>query len=149
MGHKSEEVRLFEHYQKQALELYERNGINPKTGAPGKMTIAEDGRLMLSPTSEEFRKSPASYTQSADFGELTPLPERAGHVKAESLARRLWDACAKDPSMINVALSHLHEQLWKEGKAVTFEDLRRIAQELLQEALVKQRAQEKQYGIRA
>lgn len=142
---KSEVERLWEDYQKQILELYERNGINPKTGHPNVHAIAEDGRVALTPNSEKFRNRPGRFEQDAEFA-VAPVVKRAGHVKAESLAKRLWDACEKDPSMINVALSHLHEELWLEGKAVAFEDLKRIAVELLQEALVKQRAQEKTYA---
>jgi hypothetical protein len=71
-------------------------------------------------------------------GDLPALLRRSPAQRAESLANRLWQS-VKDhrPAETELVLQLLHEEQWKKGMPISYEDVKQAAMELMRQAAAK------------
>lgn len=70
-----------------------------------------------------------------------PLPDivkRTPQQRAESLANRLW-ASVKDhnPVETELILKMIHQDAWKAGKPISYDDVKKVAADLMRQAAAK------------
>lgn len=60
--------------------------------------------------------------------------KRTGVQQATSLGSRIWDAAQKNPAEMQKLLQRLQGYFWEQGKPCSFEEVQRLAGELLAKA---------------
>lgn len=78
------------------------------------------------------------------FMHQAPIKKRTNDERAESLARKFWATCRDDPSLAPLVLKELQAEEWRQGRAVSYDDMRAAAVELLKKAAAA--AEEKKRG---
>lgn len=99
------------------------------------------------PGTDSFRIKPRSIGSDAtpeDWG-VAPLQRRTQMQRVESLTRRMWEQIQRDPKMAAAILKTYQEDLWRSGTPISYEELKKIAIELLSEAERQQRIKQKSY----
>lgn len=124
---------------------------------PGHVSRWQDGKRSIVPWQEataqgrtgtpenRILSSPKTFPEP-DWG-VTPLQRRTGPQRLESLSRRIWNQIQADPTMTPQILKYYHEELWKSGMPVTYEDIKNIAIGLLEKAELERRAKLKSYSV--
>ena len=74
---------------------------------------------------------PASVTvEVPDFIPEKPK-KRTPREQTEALGARLWDSAMKNPQEMELLLKRVQGLLWEQGKPCSYEDVKRLAGELL------------------
>lgn len=100
------------------------------------------------PGTPDFRIKPRAVTSGPASPEqwgVDAVARRSGVERVESLTRRLWDQIQANPQMAGAILKDYQLELWRNGTPVSYEDLKKIAVELLTEAERRQRMKAKSY----
>lgn len=71
---------------------------------------------------------------NARFAEKTPIQKRTERERVESLATRFWKQIQADPNMAPIILKEMHEEYWKAGRPVSYDDMKAAAIQLLRKA---------------
>lgn len=76
------------------------------------------------------------------------VARRNANERVESMTRRLWDQIQANPRMAAAILKDYQLELWRQGTPVSYDDLKKVAIELLTEAERQQRIKQKSYQTR-
>jgi hypothetical protein len=146
-----EQLLRSERYKK-LLERYGDQDIPGMAGrgAPGGRFAPVAKRNAIAagvPGTPSFRIKPRGIRSDAtpeDWG-VAPVKRRSADQRVESLTRRMWEQIQADPKMAAAILKTYQEDLWRAGTPISYDDLKKIAIELLTEAERQQRIKAKSY----
>jgi hypothetical protein len=104
-------------------------------------TRERDGKLVSSlepnkrgaPGAKPGLYVPKPISTAVDWG----LPERRKRTpveRSEAMASRMWKSAREDPAQMLMLAQKVQAHFWRKGTTVAFEDVRRMAQELIAQA---------------
>ena len=79
---------------------------------------------------------PSDQVVEAQFAR-DPIVKRTNQQRTEAMAKRLWDGIQKYPQLAPVLLKYVHEEAWKDGMPMSYDDLKEVAVELLRKQAAK------------
>lgn len=141
----SHEAQILKEARAHAEAVFVKNGLDPNKLHRGITASSTDGKLELIDSRNKAQHG-ATSNHTVDWA-VRDLQKRSDQQVLESMANRIWLTVKDNPTMIEVALSALHQELWKEGKPIAYDDVLKVAGDLLQNALVKKRAEERSYEV--
>lgn len=100
------------------------------------------------PGTPDFRIKPRAVSAGPSTPEewgVDSVQRRAQTARVESLTRRLWDQIQMNPAMAGAILKDYQRELWLAGTPVSYEELKKVAIDLLMEAERQQRIRQKSY----
>lgn len=100
--------------------------------------VREEQATGYGPMGQTKLRQPSKNIQvDPNFMAVDEIKKRTDRERAESLARRFWETCRDNPGMAPLVLQSLHEEGWKQGRPVSYEDLKDAAIKMLKKAAVE------------
>ncbi len=96
-------------------------------------------------TYKAFERQPDNVARALpdmDMGVEFLLPDIRKRTAAErslSLGSRLWKAALQNPAEMQLLLQRIQSHLWQQGRTVAFDDIKRVADELIAVAEKKEK----------